>query len=68
MNIKNIKKGKQNKYVNSVVKKHDEECINGENLLGESLDSIDFNKKSYLIQLGNLREERKKFRQSHDAA
>ena len=46
MDIKKIKKGKQKLYVNDIVKEHDEECLDGENLFGESLDSIDIGKKT----------------------
>lgn len=66
MNVKNIKKGKQDKYVNEVVKLNDEECITGENLVGESLDSIELGKKSHLIQLGNLRIPRTNFGNPQD--
>ena len=62
MDVKKVKKGKQKLYVNDVVKEHDEECLDGENLFGELLDSIDVCKKPHLIQIGNLREERKKFK------
>ena len=66
MDIKKIKKGKQKLYVNDIVKEHDEECLDGENLFGELLDSIDICKKPHLIQIGNLREERKKFKNPQD--
>lgn len=66
MDVKKVKKGKQNKYVNTIVKEHDEECIGGENLFGESLDSIDLGKKPYLIQLGNLRVPRTNFGNPQD--
>ena len=66
MDVKKVKKGKQKLYVNDVVKEHDEECLDGENLFGELLDSIDICKKPHLIQIGNLREERKKFKNPQD--
>lgn len=66
MNVKNVNKGKQSKYVNTIVKEHDEECVTGENLFGESLDSIDLGKKPYLIQLGNLRVPRTNFGNPQD--
>lgn len=66
MDVKKVKKGKQKLYVNDVVKEHDEECLDGENLFGELLDSIDVCKKPHLIQIGNLREERKKFKNPQD--
>ena len=66
MDVKKVKKGKQKLYVNDIVKEHDEECLDGENLFGELLDSIDVCKKPHLIQIGNLREERKKFKNPQD--
>ena len=66
MDVKKVKKGKQKLYVNDIVKEHDEECLDGENLFGELLDSIDICKKPHLIQIGNLREERKKFKNPQD--
>lgn len=66
MDVKRVKKGKQKLYVNDIVKENDEECLDGENLFGESLDSIDVCKKPHLIQIGNLREERKKFKNPQD--
>lgn len=66
MNIKNAKKGKQDKYVNTVVKLNDEECVTGENLVGESLDSIEIGKKPHLIQLGNMRIPRTNFGNPQD--
>jgi hypothetical protein len=66
MDVNKVKKGKQKLYVNDIVKEHDEECLDGENLFGELLDSIDVCKKPHLIQIGNLREERKKFKNPQD--
>lgn len=66
MDVKKVKKGKQKLYVNDIVKENDEECLDGENLFGESLDSINVDKKPHLIQIGNLREERKKFKNPQD--
>ena len=66
MDVNKVKKGKQKLYVNDIVKEYDEECLNGENLFGELLDSIDVCKKPHLIQIGNLREERKKFKNPQD--
>ena len=66
MDVKKVKKGKQKLYVNDIVKEHDEECLDGENLFGELLESIDVCKKPHLIQIGNLREERKKFKNPQD--
>ena len=66
MDVKKVKKGKQKLYVNDIVKEHDEECLDGENLFGELLDSIDICKKPHLIQIGNLREERRKFKNPQD--
>lgn len=66
MDVKKVKRGKQKLYVNAIVKENDEECLDGENLFGESLNSIDVGKKPYLIQIGNLREERKNFKNPQD--
>ncbi len=66
MDVKKVKKGKQKLYVNNIVKEHDEECLDGENLFGESLNSIDVGKKPYLIQLGNMRIPRTNFGNPQD--
>lgn len=66
MNIKNAKKGKQDKYVNTFVKLNDEEYVTGENLFGENLDSIELGKKPHLIQLGNMRIPRTNFGNPQD--
>ena len=66
MDVKKVKKGKQNQYVNQIVKDYDEVCMCGENLFGESIDDIDIGKKAHLIQLGNMREQRKNFGNPQD--
>jgi len=66
MDVKKVKKGKQNQYVNQIVKDYDEVCMCGKNLFGESIDDIDIGKKAHLIQLGNMREQRKNFGNPQD--
>lgn len=66
MDVKKVKKGKQNQYVNQIVKDYDEVCICGENLFGETIGDIDIGKKAHLIQLGNMREQRKNFGNPQD--
>lgn len=66
MDVKKVKKGKQNQYVNQIVKDYDEVCICGENLFGETIEDIDIGKKAHLIQLGNMREQRKNFGNPQD--
>ena len=61
MDVNLIKKGKQNKFVNRLVRNLDEDSVTGKNLVGEPMDGIDVGKKGHIIQLGNLRENRKKF-------
>jgi len=66
MDVKKVKKGKQDKHVNTIVKQYDEEIVGGENLFGEKTDEIDVDKTPHLIQLGNLRVNRKNFRNPQD--
>ena len=66
MDVKNIKKGKQSKHVNTVVKQLDEESVTGSNLFEEPMDDVELGKSPHLIQLGNLRVNRKNFRNPQD--
>lgn len=66
MDVNKVKKGKQSKHVNTIVKQLDEEIMADENLFGEKTDDIDVDKTPHLIQLGNLRINRKNFRNPQD--
>ena len=66
MDIKNVKQGKQRKFVNRVVKELDEETVTGENLFGEPMDLFEVRKEPKLIQLGNMRIDRNNFKNPQD--
>ena len=66
MDVSKIKKGKQSKHVNTLVKQLDEEIMADENLFGEKTDDVEIDKTPHLIQLGNLRINRRNFRNPQD--
>lgn len=65
--VSKIKTGKQVKNVNTVVKDFDESAWGTEtNLFGEKPEDAIPNKCSHIIQLGNIRQDRKKFSNPQD--